>query len=238
MAGESEHEGAGNESAGWAEESRPAEAPSSFFTFWRCCGCLAFIGIGLTIAVAVGAKWVRDQAFETTPIPVPEVRVDPAEAERIAERLGRELETGELVRMSPEELTIVIQHSLSKVPAFGPQSRFHIAATGEKLLDARLAIHWDENAADVPWFMRGRYSNVSIVGSIEIESGDITAARLASYRFGGFEEGLNVPEEESKQLIEGLRQQAEVNREFRATVDRVKLFRFDGEKIELQLETQ
>jgi len=238
MAQESEFADDRAGAAEWSEESPAAEAPRPFFTFWRCCGCLAFIGVALFLAVGIGAKWVRDLAFELEPMPIPETQVSAEEAERIAERWERDLAAGELVRMTPEELTIVLQHGLSRIAELGPETRFYAAATPEKLLDLRLRLQFPAEEKAFPWFMRGRFANVAMVGTLTVENGAITDALLTSYRFAGFQEGKNVSEQESKQLLEGLREQSRVNPQLKATVERVKLFRFDGERVELQLDPQ
>lgn len=233
----SEESSSGGDARGageWADESPQARVEKPFFTFWRCCGCLALVGVGFILASLLGAKWMRDHVFESTPIEVPELAVDPAQAQEIGERFGKAIAAGELVRITPRDLTIAIQYYLDTAAWLGPESRVHFVPTPEGLLDGRFRMQFLETP-ETPWFMRGRYVNVALVGNLTIEDGDITDAKLASYRIVGLYHGEDVAEEESKQVFEGLRQQSEMNPDLKATVDRVKLFRFDGEWIELQL---
>ena len=213
------------------------QAPSpSFFTFWRCCGCLAAVGVLITIGSVVAFKMALDSFFEVAPLDFPVVEVSEEQATEIADRLNNALSEGEPALVTPEELTVLFQHALSndEVP-LGQDSRALFRATPDGLLEALVSLQMPEGDGVVFWFIPpGRFVNIRLVGSWEIEDGEFTDAKFAHFRVGP-QEGADYNEEESRKLVEEFQSYLSADKDLQSTLEKIQRFRFDGQNIELQL---
>lgn len=229
-------------STGWEEPAAegqlpPAPQERSFFTFWKCCGCLVLLGVMVTVAGVIAFNLALNSLLPRTPIEIPPVEYVQSQVEEIQARFDAALPVGETVTVTPEELTIVVTDWIRTGSPLGERSGFYCTTTADGLLDARLCLEIPETE-ETPFWLRGRFVTVSLVGNMTIEAGEVTSAKFSSFQFGDWIDEQSVPEEESRRFVDQMREQSKVNPDLRAKISRVKLFRFDGKNIELAIEPE
>ncbi len=211
-----------------AEASLPGEQ-RSFFTFGRCCGCLAIIGVFLLIGGIIAVNMGLNAVLPRAPIEVPRVEYSEERGNDVESRARSGLVSGEVVTLTPEELTILLDRELRKETAEG---RFHCAATADGLLDIRMSFRLPDG------WLGGRYLNLTVVGDLRIEDEEVTYAKLESLVLGNFFDLSELDEANSRKWVEEIREGSRVDSQASTNFGRVKLFRFDGTRIEIQLDPE
>ncbi len=211
-----------------SESTAPAKSGGSFFTFWRCCGCLAVLGVVVMIGAGIAIKLGIDGAFEVSPLEMPTVERSKLETESIIARF--KVASGEPIELTPDELTVIVNHALQSEDAtVGELSKFYCGSTPEGLLELMLTIQTPEGG---PFFIpAGRFMNVHLIGIVEINQGEVVAAELATFRFGSLYNKSDFTPESSVAFLENIEKQRNVDPGLRDALGRIDVFKFDGEKI-------
>ncbi len=224
----------------WADsqESGTSDSRRRFFTLWRCCGCLGIVGAMVLIGTVIAFRWAVNSVFMPQAIEVPALSFTDTEADEIRQRIQDPFRAGELVELTPEELSILVKDYLrGEAGTIGAESVFSCSVTPDGLLDLRVGIQVPiDDTKKWPFFAPpGRFINLKLVGLIVIEEGQVTEAKLEEFRFGDIWDEKNIDDQSSKEIVDGIREQRRTNTELRSAMGAIEVFKFDGEKIQIQI---
>ncbi|MFQ5654700.1 MAG: hypothetical protein ACE5GW_08220 [Planctomycetota bacterium] len=225
------------EEAAWESAGAPpVPERRSFFTFGRCCGCLAIVLVVGLIAMFVIVKMGMDQFIPRTPFEFQRVEYTAAQAEAVTARAQAAIEAGEEFSLTPRELSIIVQHQFDKGDGAGPGSKFRCDPVGEDHLAFKLSYEIPEDLGGILNLLSGRFVNVEAVAGLTIEDHQITSASLRSYRYGTAETQAEISEEESQELLKQLKEQSRHNPELKTTLDGIVSLRIEGGAVHLKME--
>jgi len=225
----------------WADDQESGSTGSrrGFFTAWRCCGCLGIVGAMVLIGTLIAFRWAVNSVFMPQAIEVPALSFTDTEADEIRQRIEEPFKAGELVELTPRELSILFLAAPRNPEAktAGPESVFSCSATPDGLLDLRFGIQVPTDDTQTwPFFAPpGHFINLKLVGLIAIEKGQVTEAKLEEFKFGDIWHQENIDNQSSKQIVDGIRAQRRTNPELRSAMGAIEVFKFDGEKIQIQI---
>ena len=222
--------GDGWESPGDAALTPPE--PKGLFTPLRCCGCLAIVGVFAIVGIAFAAKLFLDQTFPRAPIEVPKIESTPEERSEVQDRVDSALDANGEIRLTPRDLTLLVDSFVGETPMFiEDTARFHCDATEDGYLRMRFTGQFIEDAQ----FIGGRFLNVEFTGNLTIEDGEVTSAEVASFAIGGHGQDTPATSQDSKKFFDEMIKNQGVPPEWRAQIDDIESFQFDGEAIRLRL---
>ena len=215
-------------------DSAASSEPKPFFTFWRCCGCLAVLGVVVVIGSSLAFKYAVDSFFDLEPLEMPAIEATEEELAEIEARLEK-LEDGDLVELTPEELSVFVQSRLRDPElGLGDQSAFYCGATPDGYLEILVSLQHSPDAESSMFVRPGQFMNMRVVGKFEVEDEQLVEAFVAEYEVGLFSD-QNLGTDDVRKMQKTVEESQVIPPDARASFGSLQRFRFNGETIEIQV---
>lgn len=208
-------------------EITPAPSPKPLARFG---GCLLVLILALALGALISSWMVISGGLPTTPLSLP-----PLEESTILVDWSvahQKLEQGGELELTPARWNQLIAAIVERKIDSGEL----LSGSGVRLipqpdgpLQLLLTLGFPDDLESVPWLMRGRFVNLEIIGTITINTGSVTDAKLDLYQWGSIYKGENLTGETAQGIIKDLLQ------EMLPVTGEVQHLEYDGTKLKFAL---
>ena len=181
----------------------PPKAVRTANPLFSLCGCLVVLVVAASVGALISFWMVLSGGLQDSPLLLPELQRTDGDLQVIAD-LG---DSTDDMTLTHAQWNLFLTDQVDQMIAAGEVSpgsgvRLLPQPDGQTRLLVSIGIPEDQSTA--PWWLRGRFANLEMIGTATIHGGNIDSADVDLYQWGSIYKGENLDQQQSIEVLDKL----------------------------------